>query len=454
MKKISLIAAAMFAAVTSMPAAYADYTPNIYFNGYLRSGVFHGKGGQMTKFNVNKVGRLGNENDTYGEIALGSDIIKVDDTVWTVNSRFTVADNKHNQDWQSTDGDDSSANHNHLALRELFVNAKGVLDWDKDASVWVGKRFYKREDIHITDMYYYDISGYGAGLDGLSVGSGKLDLAWIRQDDAATSYSDNKNTEYDTFVSVNKLDARYNFPVWDNANLQIADTYYIAERDNKYAHLRNEVKNANTFDIELNIGFNGGWNKTIYQWMHGSNADGVHYGTGNWLDYTGNHNSANGHRLINTGDITITDNFKLQHVENVAWSSGLDHNDVKKDNKYVRSTADKKSTYSFVIRPYYQLTKMTRLIWEAGAYYDVTKNEDGTKNKEKGQKLTMAYGITPDASNMWSRPEIRLFASYIHGTVTENDVRKDVNLTNYTNKDGSVDYNHNFMFGVQVEAWW
>ena len=98
MKKISLIAAAMFAAVTSMPAAYADYTPNIYFNGYLRSGVFHGKGGQMTKFNVNKVGRLGNENDTYGEIALGSDIIKVDDTVWTVNSRFTVADNKHNQD--------------------------------------------------------------------------------------------------------------------------------------------------------------------------------------------------------------------------------------------------------------------------------------------------------------------------------------------------------------------
>ena len=25
---------------------------------------------------------------------------------------------------------------------------------------------------------------------------------------------------------------------------------------------------------------------------------------------------------------------------------------------------------------------------------------------------------------------------------------------NYTNQDGKVDYNHNFMFGVQVEAWW
>ena len=97
---------------------------------------------------------------------------------------------------------------------------------------------------------------------------------------------------------------------------------------------------------------------------------------------------------------------------------------------------------------------MTRLIWEAGAYYDVTKLADGSKNKEKGQKLTMAYGITPDASNMWSRPEIRIFTSYIHGTVTEDGVRTPVNLTNYTNEDGKVDYNHNLMFGVQVEAWW
>ncbi len=454
MKKISLIAAAMFAAVTSMPAAYADYTPNIYFNGYLRSGVFHGKGGQMAKFNVNKVGRLGNENDTYGELAFGSDVIKVDDTVWTVNSRLTVSNTDKNRDYQGSEkGDDLEKAS--VGCRELFVNAKGVLGWDKDASVWVGKRFYKREDIHITDMYYYDISGMGAGLDGLSVGSGKLDLAWLRQDDKADAYADN-NKPYEKFVSVNKLDARYNFPVWDNANLQIADTYYIAERDNKYGYYREEVKNANTFDVELNIGFNGGWNKTIYQWMHGSNADGVHYGTGNWLDYTGNHNSANGHRLINTGDITITDNFKFQHVETAAWSSGFDHNDIKKDNKYVRSTADKKSTYSLVLRPYYQLTKMTRLIWEAGAYYDVTKNEDGTKNKEKGQKLTMAYAITPDASNMWSRPEIRFFVSYIHSTATENDVRQPVNLTRYTSGDDNVkvDYNHNIMFGAQVEAWW
>lgn len=175
--------------------------------------------------------------------------------------------------------------------------------------------------------------------------------------------------------------------------------------------------------------------------MHGSNAGGVHYSTGNWLDYAGNSNSANGHRIINTGDVSITERFKLQHVENIAHSSGY------KDHK-------KTTTYSFVVRPYYQLTKMTRLIWEAGAYYDVTKLDDGSKNKEKGQKFTMAYGITPDASNMWSRPEIRVFASYIHGTVSENGIRQPVNLTNYTNEDGKVDYNHNFMFGVQVEAWW
>ncbi len=441
MKKISLIAAAMFAAVTSMPAANAAYTPNVQLSGYLRTGVFHGKGGQMSKFNVNKVGRLGNENDSYGEIGLASDIIQTDDSVWSVVSRFTAANNNHNRDYQSTDTKTNSAEHNDIALREFYINTQGVLNWDKDASIWVGKRFYKRQDIHITDMYYYDISGYGAGLDGLSAGLGKLDLAWIRQDDQDDSYSDETNKLYKTFVSVNKLDARYNIPVFDNANLQVANTYYIAERDNKYSYNKNDVDNANTFDLELYYGFNGGWNKTIYQWMHGSNANGVHYSTGNWLDYTGNANSANGHRIINTGDISITDAFKLQHVENIAYSSGYGN--------------DKKiTTYSFVVRPFYQLTKMTRLIWEAGAYYDVTKDGDCDKQIEKGQKFTMAYGITPDAKNMMSRPEIRIFASYIHGTVTKDGERQALNLTNYTDGSDTVDYNHNIMFGVQVEAWW
>ena len=56
MKKVNLLAAAVLAAAFAMPAQ-ADYTPNVNFNGYFRSGVFHGEGGRLTGFEKNKVGR-------------------------------------------------------------------------------------------------------------------------------------------------------------------------------------------------------------------------------------------------------------------------------------------------------------------------------------------------------------------------------------------------------------
>ena len=97
MKKVNLLLAAVVAASVSAPAL-ADYTPNAYFNGYMRAGVGVDKNG---KFNGNdglahKVGRLGNESNLYGEIGIGADVAKVDDTVWTVNSMLAVQESGTN----------------------------------------------------------------------------------------------------------------------------------------------------------------------------------------------------------------------------------------------------------------------------------------------------------------------------------------------------------------------
>ena len=151
MKKVNLLAAAVLAAAFAMPAQ-ANYTPNAYFGGYFRSGVMS-KHFNKTDDLVHRVGRLGAENDTYGEIFLGADVATVDDTVWTVNSRL-AASAQYNRDWQSTDKTDPE--NFRIALREFNLNVKGIFDWDKDASLWAGKRFYHREDLHITDMYCYE----------------------------------------------------------------------------------------------------------------------------------------------------------------------------------------------------------------------------------------------------------------------------------------------------------
>ena len=245
MKKVNLLAAAVLAAAFAMPAQ-ADYTPNVNFNGYFRSGVFHGEGGRLTGFEKNKVGRLGNEADTYGEIGLGADIAKVDDTVWSVYTMLAVSDREFSNSWQEADrtseydgvyrnsGDTMRAQ---IAFRQYKLNVKGLLDWDKDASIWVGKNYYRREDIHITDWYYYDISGNGAGVEDLSVGSGKLSVAWLAKTDATTykDVYDGTNTVKlgstpVAYRQAQKFDVRYNVGLWDGAKLAcgMVQTYRLA----------------------------------------------------------------------------------------------------------------------------------------------------------------------------------------------------------------------------------
>ena len=59
------IAAAVTAALASQAAFAVD------FHGYMRSGVGVSDNGDLQINAKNKVGRLGNEDDTYGEIQLG-----------------------------------------------------------------------------------------------------------------------------------------------------------------------------------------------------------------------------------------------------------------------------------------------------------------------------------------------------------------------------------------------
>ncbi len=455
MKKISLIAAAMFAAVTSMPAANAAYTPNVQLSGYFRSGAQHGSSAFTSKRYVNQIGRLGNENDTYGELGLGTDIIKVDDTTFSVFAMFA----------NGTDGTDTDWNTN-IAMRQFYVNVNGLLDCDKDANIWVGKRFYKREDIHIADFYYYNVSGTGAGIDTLSIGPGKINLAWTRVDSNDVKYkqksgftdeqvytlkeytktgvvTESSNKHQPTKAKVNFFDARYEFPAWNDATIQLGATYVNVEKqkDGYYSTYTTdgEWRDATNLSIELNQGFNSGWNKTIFQTFIGSTAKGIHWGDSSKVY----NDDGTGYRVINTGDTHITDRFGFQHLLNIAYSSGVEAYDNSK-------------SISAVIRPFYQLTKMTRLVGEVGAYVQKTKLNSGEHITERANKYSLAYAIAPDASNYWSRPELRFYISYVNGS----DTPKSYTSGEY--KDGSYvgssydgfNKTSDFVFGVQAEAWW
>ena len=439
MKKVNLLAAAVLAAAFAMPAQ-ADFTPNANFNGYMRSGVMHGNSAFGSKTDTVKLGRLGNENDTFMEFGLGADVAKVDDVTYSVYGMIAHGGDGNETDWNTN-----------LSCRQAWAGAKNLLGQGDDF-LWIGKRYYKREDIHILDEYYYNVSGTGVGLENVVLGPGKISLAWTRNDkdakkDKVNIYSMKSEYKYKGLkddgnkpakVKVNTYDVRYEFPVWDGASLQLGSTYLEAEKDKNGSYRTYTIEKENSIgdglnlSAELNIGLLGGFNKTVVQSFSGSSAADVHYGTGSSVYY----DEGQGWRLINWGDVHFTKEFGMFHVVQYAHSSGF-------------KSYDSERSVNLVVRPYYQLTKMTKLLAEVGWFADKkTANTDdkGVQSyvSKHGSKYTLAYAISPDASNFWSRPEFRFYVSHV--SVSDN---MNIGHTNEWVRQTSDN-----MFGAQVEAWW
>ena len=439
MKKVNLLAAAVLAAAFAMPAQ-ADFTPNANFNGYMRSGVMHGNSAFGSKTDTVKLGRLGNENDTFMEFGLGADVAKVDDVTYSVYGMIAHGGDGNETDWNTN-----------LSCRQAWAGAKNLLGQGDDF-LWIGKRYYKREDIHILDEYYYNVSGTGVGLENVVLGPGKISLAWTRNDkdakkDDVNIYSMKSEYKYKGLkddgnkpakVKVNTYDVRYEFPVWDGASLQLGATYLEAEKNKNGSYRTYTIEKENSIgdglnlSAELNIGLLGGFNKTVVQSFSGSSAADVHYGTGSSVYY----DEGQGWRLINWGDVHFTKEFGMFHVVQYAHSSGF-------------KSYDSERSVNLVVRPYYQLTKMTKLLAEVGWFADKkTANTDdkGVQSyvSKHGSKYTLAYAISPDASNFWSRPEFRFYVSHV--SVSDN---MSIGPTNEWVRQTSDN-----MFGAQVEAWW
>lgn len=140
--------------------------------------------------------RLGNECETYAELKLGQEVWKEGDKSFYFDTNVAYSVSQQN-DWESTSP----------AFREANVQGKNLIEWLPGSTIWAGKRFYQRHDVHMIDFYYWDISGPGAGIENIDLGFGKLSLAATRSQEAGGSYtfsSDNiysksKDTANDVF---------------------------------------------------------------------------------------------------------------------------------------------------------------------------------------------------------------------------------------------------------------
>lgn len=401
-----LAAAAAVAGAFAAPGAHAE---GVEFHGYLRTGLgTTSEGGDQKCFGIapSKY-RLGNECETYGELALSAPFGKQDGAWAKYNVMLAFIENNGQSDFESVDGDkyDIASRQNYFQAGGFF--GKGAFE---DAKVWVGKRYYNRHDVHITDFFYWNNSGLGAGIEDISLGA-----------DPKLAFAYHQNGTGDNSLTTRRLSARvYDIPVNPNGKLEAELAFLEGSTADDSATAPDSGSGYALMVEHMQSGILGGFNKLAF--VYGK--DGAFGGAWNPT-----YSTAGGQK---GSDFRIVDQIFVDFQNGWSGMGTAVYAQVKPDS------GDKTTWISIGARPQYNFSDNVSVAVEAG--WDQVKTGDTTA---KLAKLTVAPQYTL-SGGFWARPAFRAFATYAKwndaagaqgGGVFEPD-------------------NNGLTFGVQVEAWW
>ncbi|MGO1269876.1 MAG: maltoporin, partial [Pseudomonas bubulae] len=340
------------------------------------------------------------------ELELRQDVYSFDDgSVLSVDGMASL----YNQyDRQLTfQGDNGSAR-----LPQLYAqwsNLPGL----NGGSLWAGRRYYKRNDIHISDFYYWNQSATGAGIEDVLIGGLKYSYALSRKDNL---YQENYVTRHDFNV------AGFNTNPGGELELGLS---YLDKPERTDAHSGWAIT-AQHVQSE----FLGGKNKFAVQYGEGS-------GTG--LGYTGDFrldNSSKRYRIVEFFDWQLTPRFGGQ-VEAV----------YQKD---FRPDGGNQEWLSLGVRPTYAISEQFKLVTELG--HDQVKAADGTR---KLSKFTFAPTWSPKGPGFWTRPEVRLYYTYASWNAAAQRAANEFDAGSALSDSGAFgSARHGSNAGLQVEYWW
>ncbi|KNC05774.1 maltoporin [Pantoea sp. BIGb0393] len=425
------LAVAIAAGTLSAPSMAVDFT------GYARSGIgWTGSGGEQQCFQATGAQskyRLGNECETYAELKLGQEVWKEGDKSFYFDTNVAYSVSQQN-DWEATSP----------AFREANVKGKNLIEALPGSTIWAGKRFYQRHDVHMIDFYYWDISGPGAGLEDVDLGFGKLSFAATRSSEAGGSYtfSSDQIRDYATSTANDVFDVRLaGLETNPNGVLELGVDYGRANARDGYRLEDNASKDGWMFTAEHTQSMMKGYNKFVLQYATDaltSQGKGLPQGTNI-------NNSGSMYRVLDHGAINLADRWDLMYVA-MYQNTDLDNN---------RGT----EWYTVGVRPMYKWTPIMSTLLEVG--YDNVKSQQ--VSERNGQyKVTLAQQWQAGDS-IWSRPALRLFATYAKWDEKWGYSKDSAgDLTSFASNDSSGNgiltnsrgNNDEWTFGAQMEIWW
>jgi maltoporin len=418
----------------------------VEFHGYFRAGFGRDdKGGPQVPFQApgafSKY-RLGNEAENYGEIMFGKNFYvpnlfsmdpaqRPDGTPTGPIARVETMISIFNpyQDLLSSGGTS-------FALPELFASIGNVIAAQPSMKVWAGSRYYRRQDIHISDFFFYNMSGTGGGIEDFELPFGKLAFAWIGA--AATSgFSELPQPDPNNEAGFSKAN-------WDLRLYDVPLPLGKGEFGVVYARADSGLDSSGR-TAPNSEGASINFLHTAEQFISpdGANKFSLQFGTGPAKTFTSGFETFTLPTGVfirpdanNSWRFRATEHFTANVNENFSIGPALlyQFTDYTVNGGIVQWA-------SAGVRPILHFNKYLSLAFEGGVDW-VKNNDQGTSDCL--WKITLAPQVSL-GNRFFSRPVIRAFVTYAGWG---NEFRGQVGGNDYVNDT------HGLTYGVQMEAWW
>jgi maltoporin len=398
------------------------------FHGYFRSGYgLNSEGGEQIAFQAPGADakyRLGNEAETYGEFIFVNNWVNPDhnDRAWMRTEVMLEANTTNSASYANFPG---GVGNDQFRLREAFVQGGHIIESQPDAKFWAGERYYRRQHIEINDFYPLDMSGYGAGVEDVHVGVGKLAVALLAgaRPDVVT-----QNGNY----AKSNIDVR----LYDmKAPLGRLGFWF------DYATAKGGTTQTGTI-IPTADGYAFGFRFQRLEWHGGYNTFSIQYGKGAASDFATNVEDPNpflksSERLLLAEHLLFQPNDRFAIMPIFIFQRKRDGQPGHGFNDWA----------SIGVRPEVFFTNYISLAFEGG--FDHTEGfvTTPTGNRQFDgwlRKFTIAPQIGA-GRKFFSRPVLRAFLTYGNWS---NDFRGLVGGVPFEDRTSGLTY------GLQAETWW
>lgn len=393
------------------------------FGGYFRSGAgANAEGGRQVCYRLAGASadfRLGNECETYAELAFSDTVYEKGDTAADVHARIAYIDYSAQQ---FSGGDDAQ-----FGIPEFWAEIDNPFGYGM--SFWAGKRFY-REGIHINDFFFWNNSGTGGGVQGIDLGFGTLEYAVIFNSNLRLEEEIVEPVDDDNDNSMTKQVLRIKeIPVNPGGNLQFAFQYAMAGSEEPGV---GEEDGIALLAMHTQTGFLGEGTINRFAVQYGQ-------GAGAGLDAISNpsvDSDVSTIRVLDALVANITRDFSVslvgvyQQTENADESVSLPETWKSVGTRLIYYVVD-----------HFRLNLEASTSWTEGGVLD-------TDEEARLSKITFAPALVV-GRGFFARPELRLFVTYADWNETAADV--GVFQGTATNPFDGTD---GLTYGIQAEVWW